>query len=627
MSIRERSLTVLIVATLVVSLVASGGALADTLDPTFKAYVSDPVVEPGSELTFTVTLVNDPEDHEDRARTAVNVRAEMKSGRTPIDVKSGTKLLGEMPNEVPTTVQFRLDVPQNIEPGIYRLPIELTYEFDNDEETVTVPVRVRVEDRARFAVASAQTSASIGDSGTVEFVLENTGSEVAKNATVVVSSSDAEFSFGTGAPSAESFVGRLAPDEQRRVTVKARVGADAIRRNYSITATVNYLDADGERQSESVVFGVQPRPQQSFEVVEVASGAPIGGSGTLVLEIRNEGPDTVYDSTVTVASTDADVGFASDTRESESYTGRWETGEVKQVTYRINVAEQAVQRNYSIRATLRYEDADGRDRTPKTLLAAVRPLPEQTFDVQAVDSSLRAGRRGEIDVEVANTGVSAVTDVVVAMQFEGANLTPRAPERPVGDLEPGESAPVSFTVDVPKGTSTGTYRVSFDVRYETPDDDVRQRDRIAADVDVAEWQPAFTVTPINATFPVDSSGKLELSITNNRDDDVSELTAIVSPTEPITSDDPSTFVSSLDSGESARTTFHLDVSDDAIPKTHLVTVELTYTDEDGLTQTAGPYRVPVTVEKQPGPGFPVLPVVAIVAAIVVGAAWWWFRRS
>lgn len=620
----KRGATLLVVA-LVIGLIAAPVA-AKSVDPRFEAYVPDPVVEPGREAVVTVQLLNDAEDVDDTAKTAKQVRVTMRSGGSPISVESGTRLIGDLEDGSPQEVDFRITVPRDADPGTYRLPIDLTYEFEDESEKSTVKVPIEVESVARFDVIGAETSASIGDTGTLTLTMENVGGETAFDATVLVESTDTALTFGAGSPTSEGFVGRWAPGETRQVSFKLGFDDTAIRRNYSVGTTVQFEDDAGRSRSDTVSAGIQPQPRQSFEVVEVASAAPIGGAGQLELAIRNTGPDTVYDSTVTVSSDDADIAFAEGAPKSQSYTGEWAPGEVKRLDYRLRVSDQAVQRDYSVSATINYEDEAGNDRRPRTVLAAITPLPEQTFEVSDVAGSLSVGSTGTVDATLVNTGESGVRDVVVVLQVEGTNLAPRAVEYPVGDLAAGESAPVSFTLDVPDAAVPGARQLGFQVRYENDAGDTLRSDPIGVRVDVSKRQPAFTVSPVNATFAVDSTGTLTLDLTNDLDEPITDVSASLAATEPLESEDATAFAGSLSPGETVRLSFKLEVTDDAIPKSHPVQLDISYRDEAGTLKESGPYRVGITVNQPPGSGLPLVPIAAVVIALGIGAVWWYRRR-
>ncbi len=615
----------LVIVALVIGVIAAPVA-AKSVDPRFEAYVPDPVVEPGQESVITVQLLNDAEDVDDTAKTAEQVRVTMRSGGSPISIESGTRLIGDLADGSPQEIEFRITVPRDADPGTYRLPIDLQYEFEDESETSTIRVPIEVESVARFAVVSTETSASIGDTGTLTLTMENVGGETAFDATVLVESTDAALTFGAGSPTSEGFIGRWAPGETRQVSFKLGFAETAIRRNYSIGTTVQFEDDAGQSRSDAVSAGVQPRPRQSFEVVEVTSAAPIGGSGQLELAIRNTGPDTVYDSTVTVASDDADIAFAEGAPQSQSYTGEWQPGEVKRLSYRLRVSDQAVQRDYSVSATINYEDEAGNDRRPRTVLTAITPLPEQTFEVRDVAGSLSVGSTGSVDATLVNTGDSPVRDVVVVLQVEGADLSPRAVEYPVGDLAAGESAPVSFTVDVPDGAVPGARRLGFLVRYENDAGDTLRSDPLGVRVEVNERQPPFIVTPVNATFAVDTTGTLTLDLTNDLDEPITDVTASLIATEPLESEDATAFTGSLSPGETVRLSFKLEVTDDAIPKSHPIQLDVSYRDEAGTLKESGPYRIGITVNQPPGSGLPLIPIAVVVIALGLGGVWWYRRR-
>ena len=501
---------VLVSLCLVVALLA-GPAAAATRDPRFEVYVADPVLEPGGEVLVEVQLVNDARDADDDVHTARQVVATLGAGDAPVTVRSGPRLLGDLADGQGTTVQFRLVVPRDAAPGTYDLPLVLDYEFDDEAERTTVAVRLTVEAVARFAATDASTTATIGETGRLTLTLVNVGGAPARAATVVVESTDPELAFGAGAPTAESFVGPWAPDEER------------------------------------------------------------------------------------------------------------------QVVYTLRVGDSAIARDYTLRTVVRYQDEAGRDRTD-AFAVGVTPRPARTFEVRDVEASLAIGSTGTVEATVANAGAEPIRDAVVRLVVEGTTLAPRAVEVPVGDLAGGATADVAFTVDVPDEAAPGPRRLGLVVGYENADGDRFEADPLALDVEVTDRAQSFGVEATRNRFTVDATDTLVVTITNDRAERVTDVTASLSVAAPLESADASVFVGTLEPGASARVAFEVEVTDDAIAKSYPAAVDVSYRDAAGTLRDSGPYRVGVEVAEPEEGDLPVLPALAILLAVGAGAVWWYRRR-
>lgn len=602
-------------------------AAAATVDPRFEAYATTSVVTPGATADLTVQLVNDAEDPEDVARTAREVQVRMRPGSTPFVIDTGTILLGDMADAETREVGFRIAVPRNVTPGEYRVPIEVRFVVFEQTRDRTVFLPVDVESVARFEAVETESTAAIGDSGTLSLTLRNVGGEAASEARVVVRSTDSELTFGERVDRSEGFVGRWPANETRTIEFKLAFGDAAIDRNYSVRTDVVFLDAGDRERTDSLTVGVRPRPRQSFGVTDLRTTAPIGGSGALSFDIVNTGPEPLYDATVTVRVDDPDLGFTGGATASTLYVGRWDPDEVAHFSSILNVDERASRRDYPITVVVEYEDAEGAERRPQTLQRAVRPAAVGTFTLEDVASDLSVGSTGSIAARVVNTGGAPVTDAVVVLQTESTNLEPTVAEHPIGDLGPGEAARVRYTVDVPDTAVAGDRRVSFVVRYENEAGATVRSGAIGLTVPVRERDPVFAVAPIRAEFPVDWAGTVEFDLTNTRDDRLRDVAATMTVNEPLESDDNTAFVPSLAPGETTRIAFHLDITNDAIPRTHQLTLDFSYRDSAGTIRESGPYRVGIEVLPEEGPGVPVLPLLVVIAAVGAGVYWWRRRRE
>ncbi|MFC7046934.1 COG1361 S-layer family protein [Halobacteriaceae archaeon GCM10025711] len=206
------------------------------------------------------------------------------------------------------------------------------------------------------------------------------------------------------------------------------------------------------------------------------------------------------------------------------------------------------------------------------------------------------------------------------------NRTGRVTEFPVGDLAPGEAGAFRFRVTLPPGADPVPRAFDLVVTYRDPDGNQRRSDPLPVDATVSPQRDQFRVSPVNATVEVDADATLVVGVINNGDRPVTNVSAALSAAEPLESEDPVAYAGALDPGERTTVRFALSATDEAIPKTSLVTLNLSYEDADGDRAVSGPYSVPVEVVEPVGPGLPVLPLVAVVVVLVVGAWWWRSRR-
>ncbi|ELZ83798.1 hypothetical protein C454_05792 [Haloferax gibbonsii ATCC 33959] len=597
----------------------------------------------GTETAVEVFVVNSgtvtddgPEEYEALVQTAraLTIRGESKG---PITVVSGEIPVGTVPEGVSGPASLRLRVAEGARPDTYEVPVEFTYDYTasvyvdgetvrttHRSRTITRTLEVVVERRPAFAVRTVDAALAVGDSGTVAVDIENVGPVGAADATVTVTSTDPEITFGSGVASAETFVGEWEEGATERVEFRARVADDAIVRNYSVELAVSYRDEDGQaRTSRSFVAGVRPTRGADFELADVDAAVAVGDTGTLTLGLVNVGDATAAATTVGVSSADSEVTFGAGAPAAEAYVGAWEPGETRRVSFRARVADDALDRPYSLDVAVSFRNPGG-DRKVQSLVAGLDPGAGPAFAVTVEESTLRVGGVGRVIGTVENVGEGEARDVVLRLESEDAALTPTDLDVTVGTLAPGEAAEFEYAIGLAAGSTPGTRRLPFVVEYRPPGDELRAADRTDVLAAVSTGDPAVAVEPRNATFEVDSNGRLVLAVTNTEATPQTDVTVRLVAEEPLSSEDAVAFVPRLDAGETRLVVFDLEVSGDAVPKTQVVGVDVSYEDDAGRQLSTGTQRVAVEVV-EPATTFPLFPALVVVLALA-GVGYWWYRR-
>ena len=649
MSVHTRRSSVALLAALIVlsSLVgATGTAAAATRisgNPDLSVVAPDNRLVAGTESVVEVFVVNTgtvtddgPEEYEALVQTARALTLEADD-EGPITVASGEIPVGTVPEGVSGPVALRLRVDDGAKPGTYNVPVEFSYDYtstvfvdgDNVEtthrsRTITRSLKVVVERRPAFDVETVNSTLAVGDTGTIAFDIENVGPVDAEDATVTITSTDPEISFGNGAPSAQSFVGSWEAGETNRVEFRGRVANDALVRNYSVTMTIAYRDEDGqERTSSPLATGVRPIRGADFELVDVDATVAVGDTGTLTLELQNVGDATASSTTVGLQSTDSEVTFGAGAPAAEAYVGTWEPGETKRVSFRTRVADDALDRPYSLDVAVTFRNPGG-ERKTESLVAGLDPGAGPAFRVSVSESSLRVGGVGSVSGTVENVGESEARDVVLRLEPTDPAMTPTDLEVTVGTLAPGESADFDYAIGLAEGTSPGPRRLPFVVEYRPPGDEMRASDQTDVLASVSMGNPAISVEPQNATFEVDSTGQLALAVTNTDDTPQTDVTVRLVVEDPLSSDDAVAFIPRLEPGETRVVAFDLEIGDEAVPKTQVAAVNVTYKDDAGRQLSAGAQQIAIEVV-EPATTFPVLPAAVAVLALG-GVGYWWYRR-
>jgi len=518
---RRTQIALVLVATLLIPSVAMA---AVTGSPDLSAHLSDNRVTPGEEATLGIVIQNTGELNSSgsstlnsEVTTARGVTVDVNDGKAPISVNTATQAIGNVPEGATDPIEFQIDVEQDAEPGTYRVPVDVEYEYYS----------------------------AISENG-------------------------------------------------------------------------NSRNADTEDERFYVTLEV--RDEARFEVVNVSSGARVGETGTVALTVENTGSEAAIVGDLTVTADNTATTF----QESESavrYFENWSVDERRTLTYRLNTGGSADSASYSFQLSGEYEGPDGQTRTSETERFGITPHPEQSFAIEGVESTLRVGDEGHLRGQVENTANTTVENVVIEWVSEQQNVSPSETEYAVGTLGPGESTEIDFEVEISDGAGSGPRQVTFVADYRDSDGDAQRSDEIDVQAAVEPSADEFEVEVTNASLEAGSGSQITLQLTNAGEQELTDISAQVFASSPISTTDSESFVSSLGPGESTELTFGVAAASGALEKQYPLSLDFQYEEPDGDTSISDSYRFAVDVaqpEESGGSPLPLIVVGLVVVALVVG---------
>ncbi|GAB3318166.1 COG1361 S-layer family protein [Haloplanus salinarum] len=529
---------VLLAALVVVAAVAATGVVAGQSSsgtvigrPTIDVYSSTAEVEPGTQTELDLVLSNDgrlsrggPAEYEERVTTARGVAVDVESGDTPFEINTGRVAVGEVPRGTTTAGPISITVPEDADPGRYRIPVTVSYAY-----TVSV--------------------------------------------------------------------------------------------EYSSVGSPEYNDLTRE---ETQYVTLRVRDQAQFEVVDTETTTQVGDTGTLAVELRNHGTRTARDASVVLSSSTDELTFSGSTS-STGYVGEWDPGTNETVEYTVDVGDDAALRNYSLSATVEYEDTDGIARSSNPVAVGLRPDREQSFALRETNASLRVGEDGQFAGTVVNRGPDTARQPVVVLSSSNPNVVIESNEYALETLEPDETGTFDFDVSVSDGASASTQQFNVSVRYRNQRGDVRRSDTLENRLRIEPQRDRFRVEATNRTVVAGGTTTLDIRVTNHGDEPLRDIEAKAFVQSPLASDDDEGIVSALDPGETATITIGLSTSGNALEKQYPVSLDFQYELPDGDTEVSRTYQVPVTVERRQSGGLPFLPI-TVSALAVVGVGLFVYRR-
>lgn len=629
--VMNRSLFILITIVAVLSVFPTPVSAVN--DPRFVVYVPEPQLQPGAQQELSVQLINEGEDVGDWVKNASNVKVTVKQGSTPIEVLSGTQLLGMMEDGVPKTFSFRIEVPGNARSGTYYIPLEVTYDFyDLDSykrETTTVYARVKIPKRPIFEVQSVSSDLYLKETGVVTVTMTNVGSQTAYETSLTITSMNSELTL-TGTQSTTNFVGSWEPDEEENVTFAVTASQHAIAKEYAFSVQPTYYNPnDIMIQGPTEWFGVTPRGGNRFTITQSTAEVSMGESGPFQINIRNDGDTTLLKASVILESTSPGLVFDGQSLFTQ-FVDQWDARETKTVSGKLTASTSAESLQQFLQMTLTYNHPAGTISQSGPYDTDITLFPRQFFSFSNVSVTMW-GNSAILRTQVTNENSRSSTDTIVTLQSIGPLIRVIEPTVPIGTLEPSESAQATFELQVDADAYPGVRQFQVKVQYSRGGLETYQSELIPLLATFETDKQLFVVESVNATFSVDSTNQFNVRITNNGEDRLADIHSRLTVTPPYESDSPTSYIAALDPGESEMVTFEVTTPEDAVATTDALTLKILATAPKDQTVFAGPYLVSFTIQEG-GRGVNdtndiiMLAVGAVIVILILGVGWWWLKR-
>ncbi len=431
-------------------------------------------------------------------------------------------------------------------------------------------------------------------------------------------------------------IGSVTEREPRTVPVRVTVPEDAETGEYELDVELRYAYTariesgagvmNDRRRTVTRSVDVEITDEPRFEITDVTTDAQIGDRGVMEATVENVGSQTARDVRLALESTSSRLAFGAGQTES-ARAGTLDPGNETTVRYDVSVDEDASVREFALDGTVQFTDPDGVSGIDDDLSAGVEPAAKQRFSFEDVESTLRVGEDGDLRGTVTNDGPRDVGSVVVQFVDESPNVVPIESSVSVGGLEAGGSAEFELPIELTREAEAVPRNFDMQVSYRNAENERRLFDDLDAEADVAERRDEFLIETDDRQVAAGSSTLIDVQVTNNLDEPVTDVEAKLFTDGPLSSDDDEGYVESLDPGETTTVTFRLSAADDATPRTYPLQMDFRYDDDSGTSKVSDTYRTAIDVTESEADGPPWLLVGAAVALIVVIGAGLYWRRT
>ena len=573
----------------------------------------DSELEPGETGIVEVTIENQGESVTDATVSLQSISPNIVFGQAA----NTSVFVGDWDNGDTKTVEVRATATQTATEGEYPVQASIAYtEEDNDQPPRAGPITFGVEigdSDDDFTVTDVDSDLEPGERGTVEVTLENTDTNVT-DATINLQSLSPAILFGQTANTSR-FVGDWNISETRTVEVQATAARSATEGQYPLQTTVSYTDGDNRSgRAGPLAFGAAVgQSADDFVVTNVNSTVPIGDQGTVFVTLRNE-EENATESTVSLRSLSADLSLGPAANATQ-FVGDWDEGERRTVAFEVTASNGSERRSYPFQTSVSYMDR-GNQRTqdgPYTI--GVTPLREQSFSLGNATSNLSVGEEGSVSTTVVNEGPQSIRNAVVRLTTSNRDVTVQQEEIAIGTLQAGESANVSFPIEVSDNAQPGVQQFSVIVEYDNQAGNPRESDALNTRIEIEPEEDPFGVGQSalqlqGQNVSANGSGGEPLTpggtktvtvpVTNNRDVPLRNIEAQAFTDDPLSLANDQAFIAELGPGETANITFEVSASGSARPGTYPLSLDFQYETPDGDTRLTDTYKVPVQIEEAEG---------------------------
>ena len=300
----------------------------------------------------------------------------LKSGKSPIVVKSDSQIFGDLPSGYMKTVSFNAFVPEDVKSGSYAMTALVQYEYmENSQQTGTdaisytfkkvtleIPVNIIINPSVVFEITNVTSrELNAGGEGYSYMDITNTGTDTAQTLAVFIN------------PAGESpikpvengvFAGELKPKDTITPGFKVAISESAdSKQTYPIEVYGVYKDYEGlSAQTEPVTIGIGFKGKIQFEVEGEPAPAYPGSENLIYVTYKNTGGATAYQAQGRISVVDP---FSSS--DTNVYLGDMKPGETRQAIYKIKVDSVATIKDYSLDSEIRYNDIENNNYVSDTV--------------------------------------------------------------------------------------------------------------------------------------------------------------------------------------------------------------------------------------------------------------------
>lgn len=365
---------------------------------------------------------------------------------------------------------YNLHIPKNVKSGTYTLTLVATYQTTSSGTQVTSSASMPISFYIRgspYLKVTANPSAGIspGSQSSVALSVLNVGTDNATNTSITLLNSNnfsiiggSTFNFGTIAPQSTGTATAILLSNST-LPIGSPVLPVQIRYNTPYGASKSYI----EMVPVSASLGL---PQIGVGIISANPQSLYAGSNqTLSLSLQNIGSGTAKNVTLSVIS---NKNITAGNSASRIFVGTITAGSSATASLFITANKGDTKSSYNLPILISYQNANYNMSMNKTVLLPVSLQPIASFNVTGQSSGISPGATYvPVTLKVKNEGNEVAQSITFSLQtiYPISQVNPNAY---VSQILPGQSANVTFYVNVDSAANSGQYPITLYEQWTQP---------------------------------------------------------------------------------------------------------------------------------------------------------------
>jgi hypothetical protein len=367
--------------------------------------------------------------------------------------------------------EYTMHVPKNVKSGTYYLTLVATYQTSSGENTEltsssSMPISFYIRGFPNLKItANPSTGISPGVQSTVALDVLNVGTDNATNTSITVLNSKnfsvlggSTFNLGTIAPQA---TGAASAILLANSTLPAGTPELPVIVRYNTIYGANSYYEEMVPVSESL-----GSPQIGVGIVSATPESLYPGTNqTLVLSLQNIGSGTAKNVTLSVVG---NGNITAGNSASKIFVGTIVAGSTATASLFITANKRDNQNKYNLPVYISYQNANYNLTSNTTVLLPISLQSIAQFNVTGVASDLApGGTYVPVTLRVKNIGNEAAQSVTFSLEtiYPVSQVNPNAY---VSAMLPGQTANVTFYVNIDSAANSGQYPITIYEQWSQP---------------------------------------------------------------------------------------------------------------------------------------------------------------